>query len=196
MLISIDKSTQTMTVTVDGYFYARWPVSTGKIGRETPAGDFKPFRMEEDHFSKEWDDAPMPFSIFFTPQGHAIHGTLESRKLGTAASHGCVRLKRENAAMLYGLVTIQGLNKTKVEIRGVEPQSAAPLVAGRQNSRQSDWQTYNAGPPVDSRRTDALYDDQYAAMPTYRQRPRAYYDSAPQPYYAPRYYQQQPYGYR
>jgi hypothetical protein len=31
--------------------------------------------MEKDHFSREWDDAPMPNSIFFTRQGHAVHGT-------------------------------------------------------------------------------------------------------------------------
>ena len=64
-----------MTVTVDGEPLYIWPVSTGVAGYDTPAGEFKPFRMERDHFSREWDDAPMPYSIFFTKQGHAIHGT-------------------------------------------------------------------------------------------------------------------------
>ncbi len=36
---------------------------------------YTPFRMEKNHFSSEWDDAPMPNSIFFTQRGHAIHGT-------------------------------------------------------------------------------------------------------------------------
>ena len=35
-------------------------------GNETPSGTFKPFHMEIDHYSKEWDNAPMPYSIFFT----------------------------------------------------------------------------------------------------------------------------------
>jgi len=36
-----------------------WPVSTGMSDYDTPTGEFQPFRMERDHFSREWDDAPM-----------------------------------------------------------------------------------------------------------------------------------------
>ena len=75
LLIEIDKSTQRMTVVRDGAPLYRWPVSTGARGYATPSGSFTPFRMEKDHFSREWDDAPMPHSIFFTKVGHAIHGT-------------------------------------------------------------------------------------------------------------------------
>ena len=81
-----------------------WPVSTGIPSRETPNGTFRAFRMEADHFSKEFDDAPMPHSIFFTKIGHAIHGTESEGRLGTPASHGCVRLSRANATTLYALV--------------------------------------------------------------------------------------------
>src|SRR5262245_319965 len=97
VLISIDKSVQQMTVSVDGVRRYSWPVSTGRAGYATPSGSYKPFRMEIDHYSKEWDDAPMPHSIFFTPKGHAIHGSFETRRLGSAASHGCVRLSPANA---------------------------------------------------------------------------------------------------
>ena len=75
IMIVIDKSVQKMTVTVDGQERYTWPVSTGRGGYDTPSGEFQPFRMERDHFSREWDDAPMPNSIFFTKIGHAIHGT-------------------------------------------------------------------------------------------------------------------------
>src|SRR5215204_6330421 len=61
-----------MTVLVDGETRYSWPVSTGMKGYTTPAGTFRPFRLEEEHYSKEWDDALMPHSIFFTPAGHAI----------------------------------------------------------------------------------------------------------------------------
>jgi hypothetical protein len=71
-----------MTVTVNGEHLYDWPVSTGGSGYDTLSGTFKPFRMEIDHFSKEWDDAPMPYSIFFTQIGHAIHGTYQQRSLG------------------------------------------------------------------------------------------------------------------
>jgi L,D-transpeptidase catalytic domain len=42
--------------------------------------------------------------VFFTKEGHAIHGTYEVKRLGKPASHGCVRLSTENAATLYALV--------------------------------------------------------------------------------------------
>ena len=79
VMIIIDKSAQKMTVTVNGEDRYTWPVSTGRPGYDTPSGEFQPFRMERDHFSREWDDAPMPNSVFFTKIGHAIHGTFERR---------------------------------------------------------------------------------------------------------------------
>src|SRR5581483_10788893 len=88
--ITIDKDAQIMSVAVDGVQRYHWPVSTGIPSRETPNGTFRAFRMEESHFSKEFDDAPMPHSIFFTKIGHAIHGTDSESRLGTPASHGCV----------------------------------------------------------------------------------------------------------
>jgi lipoprotein-anchoring transpeptidase ErfK/SrfK len=120
ILIVIDKSSQHMSVTVDGANRYNWPVSTGRPGYSTPSGTFTPFRMEADHFSKEWDDAPMPYSIFFTRQGHAIHGSYHSG-LGAPRSHGCVRISPSNAAILYSLVQAEGLGRTKVVLTGAEP---------------------------------------------------------------------------
>jgi hypothetical protein len=116
--ITIDKSAQLMTVAVDGVARYNWPVSSGVPSHETPNGTFRAFRMEADHFSKEWDDAPMPHSIFFTKVGHAIHGTDSVGRLGTPASHGCVRLSREHAAQLYALVEQQGVLNTTVTLTG------------------------------------------------------------------------------
>jgi len=116
--ITIDKNNQLMTVAVDGVTRYHWPVSTGIPSRETPSGSFRAFRMEEDHFSKEFDDAPMPHSIFFTKIGHAIHGTDSESRLGTPASHGCVRLSNANASTLYALVQEQGVLNTTVTLTG------------------------------------------------------------------------------
>jgi lipoprotein-anchoring transpeptidase ErfK/SrfK len=120
ILILIDKSSQRMSVTVDGVNRYNWPVSTGRPGYSTPSGSFTPFRMEADHFSQEWDDAPMPHSIFFTRQGHAIHGSYHGG-LGEPRSHGCVRIAPSNAAILYSLVQAEGLGRTKVVLTGTEP---------------------------------------------------------------------------
>jgi lipoprotein-anchoring transpeptidase ErfK/SrfK len=116
--VTIDKSTQRMMVQVDGSLRWVWPVSTGRPGHDTPSGRYTAFRMEADHFSKEWDDAPMPHSIFFSQTGHAIHGYLDTRRIGTPASHGCVRLQPAHAAQLYGLVEKEGLPNTKVVVTG------------------------------------------------------------------------------
>jgi hypothetical protein len=118
IVINVDKSQQRMTVMVDGFERWNWPVSTGVPAHETPSGSYKTFRMEKDHFSKEWDDAPMPNSIFFTMKGHAIHGSFDVKRLGRPASHGCVRLAPENAAKLFELVKEEGLSKTRVILSG------------------------------------------------------------------------------
>jgi lipoprotein-anchoring transpeptidase ErfK/SrfK len=116
--ISINKLSQKMTVSVDGTERYVWLISTGAAGYSTPSGSYTPFRMERDHFSKEWDDAPMPNSIFFTPGGHAIHGSPYTKSLGRRASHGCVRLAPDNAATLYALVQQAGMKNTRVTVSG------------------------------------------------------------------------------
>ena len=128
VLVTIDKAAQQMTVEVDGATRWVWPVSTGRKSYETPAGSFRPFRMEEDHYSKEWDEAPMPHSIFFTDVGHAIHGSFETSRLGQRASHGCVRLSTRNAARLFSLVQRQGLSNARVVVL---PDPIAPMMAKR-----------------------------------------------------------------
>jgi len=138
--IRIDKSSQLMTVAVDGRHRYTWKVSTGKPGYATPSGTFQPFRMERHHRSDEWDNAPMPHSIFFTYKGHAIHGSPYTRHLGTAVSHGCVRLARRNAATLYSLVRQQGLGKTKITIaNGGIAASAKPDVVPSNDRTMLDW---------------------------------------------------------
>jgi hypothetical protein len=116
--IIINKVSQKMTVKVDGDTEYVWPVSTGAPGYETPGGTYKPFRMEAEHFSKEWDDAPMPHSIFFTSRGHAIHGSYYVKSLGRRASHGCVRLHPDNAKILFSLVRENGMSNPSVTLRG------------------------------------------------------------------------------
>lgn len=118
VLIVVDRSAQRMSVTIDGIPSYNWKVSTGRRGYETPVGSYRPFRLERDHFSREWDDAPMPHSIFFTSIGHAIHGSYDTRHLGSPVSHGCIRVAPQNAALLFSLVEAEGLNRTRVIVTG------------------------------------------------------------------------------
>ena len=156
VFITVDKDAQMMTVAVDGSERYHWPVSTGIPSYETPNGSFRTFRMEEDHFSKEFDDAPMPHSIFFTKIGHAIHGTDSEGRLGTPASHGCVRLSRAHAAALYALVQQEGVLNTTVTLTGSSQVALARNPRPRTNNamaRRDPAQPYasqydGAGDPV------------------------------------------------
>jgi L,D-transpeptidase-like protein len=121
ILITIDKSTQQMSVAVDGAERYVWPVSTGRPGYDTPSGTFKPNRMDADHYSQEWDNAPMPHTIFFDMHGHAIHGFFDVKHLGRAVSHGCVRLSPDHAATLFNLIKAEGMSDTKVVVAGRTP---------------------------------------------------------------------------
>lgn len=121
LLITIDKAQQRMIVAKDDVPLYDWPVSTGQRGYDTPAGTYQPFRMEADHFSREWDDAPMPHSIFFTQIGHAIHGSFDTKRLGHPASHGCVRLRPDKAEILFKLVRAEKMANTRVVLTGTIP---------------------------------------------------------------------------
>ncbi len=115
--VVVDLSSQRMTVSVDGIPQYTWKVSTGKKGFRTPMGSFRPQRMAAVYFSKKYDNSPMPHSIFFLG-GFAIHGTEYLRALGGPASHGCVRLHPDNAALLYSLVQRYGAANTAIRIQG------------------------------------------------------------------------------
>jgi uncharacterized protein (TIGR02246 family) len=121
VIIQIDKTNQKMTVFLDGVETYDWPVSTGKQGYSTPTGTYAATSMNEIWYSKQWDNAPMPHSIFFMKDGHAIHGSFDVKDLGKPVSHGCVRISPENAATLYALVAENGLENTQVVLTGITP---------------------------------------------------------------------------
>jgi lipoprotein-anchoring transpeptidase ErfK/SrfK len=197
--VTIDKSVQQMTVAVDGRPVHQWPVSTGKGAQyDTPNGKFKAFRIERDHFSKEWDDAPMPHSIFFTPKGHAIHGSFDVKRLGTPASHGCVRLAPANAKTLFELVEQEGVLNTTVVLTGVAP-SGAPAVARRRAPASDDLdqeyvqpQAPQFAPRYGSNQPD--YGNPYYAQPQYVQPQYAQPQYQPQTLPRPGYLYRDPYS--
>jgi hypothetical protein len=129
VLINVDKSSQQMTVAIDGAQRYRFTVSTGRPGLGTPSGTFHPERMEPTWFSKEYYNSPMPHSIFFHG-GFAIHGSYEINALGGPASHGCIRLHPEDAATLYALVQQQGMGATTIVVSGDTPARGSVPAAG------------------------------------------------------------------
>jgi L,D-transpeptidase catalytic domain len=168
ILVSIDKNTQSMSVVVDGAPRYMWPVSTGRPGYDTPNGTFKLNRMDADHFSQEWDNAPMPHTMFFDMHGHAIHGFFDVKHLGLAVSHGCVRLAPDNAAILYSLVQAEGMAATSVTITGQTPAGRGPAMV-----RQAAPQDVAADPtpiaPVYARQPSPYYGQPAYGQPVYTQ---------------------------
>jgi hypothetical protein len=196
ILIEIDKSAQRMVVSQDGAQLYEWPVSTGLRSYETPSGEYMPFRMERDHFSREWDDAPMPHSIFFTRQGHAIHGTEHLRNIGRPASHGCVRLEPENARVLFEMVKAEGVNNVRVVLFGPTPGRDAP-VARRGGSvdprtgyveHDGDEDFTGAGTRRGRERDErrGYWVRRYEGPRVYYQREPDFYRPSPPPFYGPR----------
>jgi lipoprotein-anchoring transpeptidase ErfK/SrfK len=111
----ISISSQTMTVTKNGFVVHRWKVSTARNGYVTPTGSWKAKWASRHHRSRKYDNAPMPYAIFFNG-GYAVHATFDVERLGRPASHGCIRLHPTNAATFFSLAQKYGLNNTKVVV--------------------------------------------------------------------------------
>jgi len=123
ILVTVDKTAQRLSVSVDGHPRYEWPVSTARIGYRTPNGTYRPERLARQWFSRKYDWSPMPYSIFFDG-GYAIHGSYEISHLGRPASHGCIRLHPANAAVLYALVK-EHTAETRIVITGDRPDKVA-----------------------------------------------------------------------
>ena len=115
IVAKVDIATQSMTIIVDGSVAAVWKVSTARRGYVTPRGVYRAQGMALMHYSRKYDNSPMPHSVFFRG-GYAIHGTYHVKALGRPASHGCVRLAPGNAAALYNLIRQHGRGDTRIII--------------------------------------------------------------------------------
>ena len=134
MRIRVDLAAQRLEATTPAGETVTWKISSGRRGYETPTGHFGVMRMEADHYSDEYDQAPMPYAIFFSPRGLAIHGTSE-RGLGRPLSHGCVRLAVAHARQLFSWVEQHGAT---IEITGD---------SGRSSTAHRDAERPRAPPP-------------------------------------------------
>jgi len=121
VVVTVDKSAQQLTVEVDGFQRYQWPVSTARWGYRTPNGSYRPQWLARKWFSSKYDNSPMPYSIFFNG-GYAIHGSYEIKRLGSPASHGCIRLHPDNAAVLFALVQAN-MRDTRIVVVGEGPES-------------------------------------------------------------------------
>jgi lipoprotein-anchoring transpeptidase ErfK/SrfK len=115
VIAKVDLSSQTMTVIHGGVEKYRWNVSTARRGKVTPTGRWTAKWLARHHRSSRYNNAPMPYSIFYNGN-FAIHGTNQISKLGRPASAGCIRLHPQNAAILFRMTKQAGLDNMLVEV--------------------------------------------------------------------------------
>ena len=115
LVAKVSLSSQTMIVTQNGVVKYRWRVSTGRKGYGTPTGSWSAKWVSRNHRSRKYNNAPMPFAVFFKG-GYAVHATYETKRLGRPASHGCVRLHPNNAATFFQMASRNGLSNTRIVI--------------------------------------------------------------------------------
>ncbi len=140
LVVSINKSTQKMHIKVNGKPAYTFTVSTGARGYGTPSGSFVPTRVHRYWWSRQWDNAPMHWAVFFH-NGYAIHGTDYIRTLGIPASHGCVRLHPRNAATFFALVNRYGRARTRITLHGTP--NFGPVAA--RSSRVANYRRRSIG---------------------------------------------------
>ncbi len=118
------RSTQKMYLWVDGVAVAEWAISSGAKGYGTPNFDTNPNgRIYDKYSSRKFPGGDynglgnMPYAVFISG-GFALHGTAKSNwsKLGSPASHGCIRMHPDNALKFNRLVREAGIRNTWITV--------------------------------------------------------------------------------
>ena len=115
LVARVSISNQVMHVYHHGMLLYEWPVSTARPGKITPTGQWRPQWLSRHHRSSLYNNAPMPYAVFYSGN-YAIHGTNEVNRLGRPASAGCVRLHPDHARQFFDMVRAEGMGQTRVVV--------------------------------------------------------------------------------
>ncbi len=128
--IDVNLTTQTLTCYEYDQVFLTTQVSTGvAMLFDTPTGNFN---IETKLPSRNMtttvppaEDIPLvgvPWTSFFTNQGHAFHGTYWHDNFGFSMSHGCVNMRNEDALRLFRWTRpkagFEDVDKQTLDIRG------------------------------------------------------------------------------
>jgi hypothetical protein len=139
MLLIVNVHTQRATLYRNGVPIGATTVSTGRPGYETPTGVFTILQKHVEHYSNRYDNAPMPYMQRLTWQGVALHA---GQLPGYPASHGCIRLPRGFARLLY--------DSTKVGMTVVVAnQAASPRIAAAPDITRSSVAASDAAEAIE-----------------------------------------------
>jgi hypothetical protein len=130
VLMVVNLATQRAILFRNGVPIGASTISSGKAGYETPTGVFTVLEKKREHYSKTYDNAPMPNMQRLTWKGIALHaGNLP----GYPASHGCIRLPKQFSSLLFeatklGMTVI--ITSLPVQPnQSATPDFAAPIAA-------------------------------------------------------------------
>src|SRR5512139_2876771 len=124
-LLVVNLATQRAILFRNGVPIGASTISSGKKGYETPTGVFTILEKKKEHYSKTYDNAPMPNMQRLTWKGIALHaGNLP----GYPASHGCIRLPPQFASLLFGATKL-GMTVIITSLPVAPNQSDAPDLA-------------------------------------------------------------------
>ena len=108
--ILVDRSEQMLYAYEGDTLFMQERISTGLTSTPTPRGTFTVYKKTPTRYmqgplpnvSGQYYDLPgVPWDLYFTYQGGAIHGAYWHNNFGEPWSHGCVNLPPEKAKMLY-----------------------------------------------------------------------------------------------
>src|SRR4051794_36768333 len=125
LLVIVNLTTQRLIVFRNGVPFAASTVSSGKTGHETPTGVFTILQKAKEHYSKTYNNAPMPNMQRLTWRGVALHA---GHLPGFPASHGCVRLPSKFSALLFGATNL-GMTVVITEVPVGPELSTTPELA-------------------------------------------------------------------
>jgi lipoprotein-anchoring transpeptidase ErfK/SrfK len=98
LVITVDLEARVISAFRDGHEIGTAVALLGTQAHPTPLGSFPVLNKSRQHFSRKYNNAPMPHSLWITNTGIAIHG---SPVMNGYASHGCIGVPDEFAAKLF-----------------------------------------------------------------------------------------------
>ncbi len=115
-VLVVDQDAFTITLMRQGQVEARYRCAVGKPATPTPPGDWYLIQKTLNPggpFGARWMRLNIPYG------GYGIHGTDNPSSIGTAASHGCIRMVNEQVIQLYDLVPLG--TQVRILARGEQP---------------------------------------------------------------------------
>jgi lipoprotein-anchoring transpeptidase ErfK/SrfK len=100
VIITVDLKAQTLSVFRAGYEIGSAVIIYGADDKPSPLGAFPITEKDADHYSRTYNNAPMPYTLRLTSDGVAIHGS--DVQWGNA-THGCIGVPKPFAKKLFGV---------------------------------------------------------------------------------------------